>query len=470
MLNSTHHWIYIPEQGDREPWTGQIVIPDHPSARATFEILRHSEGPFEDSIRVFENTEALVALLDYQRKATIIGPFVNRIDRGSIGVEYPVTRTRLEGSFQSLLVGLDITDLDEKLLKGVTIESTSFRLWYAPNFGPTIKHDNSDYEVKFSKTAPEIFHVKGLGEVTCSCNNKYDDSAGSKTFSPQVLMNLVFEEEKSVREVISLIWALDSLFGFLIGYRLRPPNVTVWTRETYTLSNDGKEYSYSAKLMMFNTKWNDEKVPDWFDIQCWRNDRSPNTQELISTFLSDRDSFMKRIHAINEASFFSKTLDRSFAAIAPALEEYLKGKFTEPDEKAYENLSASFFQYIEDCQDETIKEFSRKHIQEVSDGKKPGFKQLIERALAELAELNLNFSNAIARDIAKQRGTLFHTVPDFDQTRATNLLESTRAAILILTLLTYSDLGIDLRSLELSVHRFGKFRQFFPVKVSSGEN
>lgn len=462
MPYPNHQWVYLPEEEGEEPWIGQLSTPDRPGGRATFEILRHSEGLFDESVGALEKSEVLIALLDHQQLATIIGPFVSRIDPGSVGVGYAATRTRLEGSFQNLLIGLAVSDLDEKILKGVTIASDSFRLWYAPDFGVKVERKGEEQTVKWSKVASEVFEVEGVGAFTCSCSNKLENNAGSQTFTPQVLMNIAFQELKSVRDVTDLVWGIESLFGFLIGFRLRPPSITVWTAETYKLDEGGREYSWSGNLKLCSANWNDEKHPDKFEIQSWRNADAPNTDEIISSFLKNRESFMKRIHAINEANLFSKTLDRSFAAIAPALEEYLKGRFTAADELQYQNVRQKFFDYIDACPDEAIKEFSRQHIEEAPKGKKPGFKQLIERAIKELEPTNLSFSTALPREINSQRGTLFHTVPTFKASSVQTLLESTRGATFILLLLTFADLGFDLRKLHLSTHRFGKYRQFLP--------
>lgn len=454
MINDNQKWIFVPGQNDDDAWTGLIQTPTNPQERASFEVVQMGGGLFINSETIFEQNEVVEVVVDFQKPSTMIWPNVRQINSGS-GTSH--SRTLLNGSFQHLLEGIFISDLNEKVFEGVHIQSESFRLWYAPTFRPKIKRGETD-TLLLEKPGEKVFNIKGLGTLKCLLLHSEKRNQNSQTISPKASLEIHFSEARSLREVIQVVWNIESLFGFLIGFRLKVPTSTVWTKEKYKLNS--KELPRTGELRMFNRNWTTDKSPNQSNIQHFNSDNSPGLESIVENFFQNRESFMSRINAINYSNLFSKSLEQSFKHIIPTFEEYLKSRFYDGEETNFKNVQKKFFDYIAEAGDDAITEFSLKHIKVVSEGKRPGLKQLINRAVTSLNDMNVNFPTDISKKINLHRGIIFHTTPKFDQKKVQELYECTRAASFMLTLLTYEDLGINPRNLELSRFRFGIYSDF----------
>lgn len=436
-------WVYIPDSKEKEAWAGKISRVGALKNEWKFEIIRHAEGS-ENLLNTspFENYRPIIGLLDYQTRCTLLRPIITKIDPGRVGAFFDITRTRVEGVFAALLKGLAVDDPSELLFLGLSFTSDAFTAWYSP---PTYRHqfdrDTGTSGLDVQPSRRDTFLISGLGKIECATGSRFsDDGAYSTSVKSASQLKLTFNEAKSLDETHDICLGLERLFGFLIGYRGPLPEFSVWINKEYELHNH--KYFYSGTLEIGGTDCVEEDPPH--PMRCIHRAGLGEIDlvVVISRFLDARTDLITRIYAVEFCRFFTSNLNESFSIIMPILEQYIKKRYTGPDENSFLHTKERFFSYIDQCHDEEIKEFSRKHIA-VKGEKAPSLSTLLERAITHLNSKGFVIPITIAKRIQQRRGRVFHSASDMTEADIRNFSIEIKTAVALVLFHTFEDLGID---------------------------
>jgi hypothetical protein len=439
-------WIYIDDdENENHPWNGTITPPSEPKASWEFEVIRQVEPKDLYGTTPFEKSETVLGLLDHQRPCTLIRPLINEIDAGSLGVRYPAFRTRLKGRFASLLSGLAIKDIDAKAFTGASFVSDAFALWYSPAaYKADFDVKKFKYKVSINGTKRKTFEVNRLGVITCVIRAEVSTAGRASDLSSTTIFKVDFPKPVSLQEVGTTCYALENLFGFLIGFRGKLPIFHVWLNETYQVGEH--ELPLDGELQMGGVDWQSGPLPHPLECVHLNGMRGTTFRKLLERFIEKRDDFMSRIVAVDFSRHFAKSLQESFNALMPVLEKYVRRKYRTKDEANFMAAEKNFFDWVDSAADGDIPEFCRKHVQ-VKESKSPSLKTLLSRAIVAVNERGFNFPANMAERLQKRRGEMFHSVPEFDEREAAKFASEIHAATGLLMLHTYIDLGIDIRIL-----------------------
>jgi hypothetical protein len=456
-------WFYVPVEAEKQPWVGTISKEDASGSRWTFEAIRHvtpesmmETVPFDDKL--------VHALLDYQQRCTILRPLVTLTDPGKLGVRLEYLRTRVKGQFDALLYDLEVTSEEEPCIAGFSFDSSSFAAWFATRGFEAERDDrHRTRAVQFLEPEREEFEVAGWGEVTCTAAALLSSSQRSAEIRSSAVFKMEFAVRKSLKEVIALCHGFEHLFGYLIGYRLKPPSFRIWTGAQidagdFKIPEDGT-------LELGGLNWVHEKQPHPFECASLRGRFAVATQDVVTNYLNDPDDLSTRMHAVDFCRHLSNNLSDRFSVLMPVLEDYLKKRYIGPDESNYLSKQTKFFSWIDSSDDTDVQEFSKKHVV-VEGSKAPGLKTLLARAIDDLNSEGFSFPPSLAGAIQKRRGRAFHAPLTLNEGDARKFFHETRAATGILMLLTYRDLGVPLASLKEGGLAYRDLRGF----VSAGES
>lgn len=453
-------WIYLPDEDGKEAWGGTIVKNKGSKSRWTFELIRHVDNPTNlyDSTP-FDDQRPVVGLLDYQTRCTVIWPIVTHIDPGSIGNFVNFYRTRIEGECDSLLRGLAITDAEEKIFLGVKFTSQAFSTWFS---APLHKHDfdtkSHSPGMKIAPDKRERITIPNVGIVECVTGARFVDlNVHSTSVTSSSLFSLTFDVPQSLEQIRELSFGLESLFGFLIGYRGELPTFSVWIDKKYTIA--GQSHSYSGNLEISGTPFVEGGAPH--PMRCIHLGRSnPKTlKNILEKFFENKDDILTRIHVVEFCRFFSTNLNDRFSVIMPVLEQYIRSKYIAPDETDYMQHKGKFFSYIDSSSDEEITEFSKKHIK-LQKEKSPSLSTLLERAIVHLNDKGLQIPVKFAKDIQQRRGQVFHSARSMTANDVHCFNSEITVAVALLLFHTFEDLGINLEEITSNYSSLTEMRDF----------
>lgn len=444
-LKNTTMWIYIPDKrGDREAWVGTISSQAGPKTKWSFELIRHVEPKDLYRTTPFEVGNTVIGLLDHQRACTLLEPLVYRIDPGTLGVRYQNLRTRIKGQFSALLTDLRVEDSDQEIFRGIEFASDGFTAWYAP---PSIRtgFDTRTLTpiVEVKETERQELAVPGFGNVVCMSGASVSSGSRSRVISSTSRLRVKFFEPMSLNKVMNVCLGLEYLFGFLVGFRGRPPVFRVWTDQTYKVGE--RDLPMDGTLEFGGLQWIEGDPPHPIECIHLNGIGGTSLQSIMEKFVLNQGDFITRIRVVEFSRFFSNNLTDRFAVVMPVLENYLRAKYSQNEERAYVDSEQKFFDWVYSSDNDEIIEFSRKHI-EVRDRKAPSLKTLIARAIDTVNNTGFCFPIDMAERIQKRRGQMFHSGSLADKdTRA--FFDEVRAMTGLLMLHTYMDLGIELKSL-----------------------
>jgi hypothetical protein len=373
-------------------------------------------------------------------------------------VRIQTPRIRITGEFQALLSDLPIADANENAFAGTSFQSDAFSAWYAPPMYSTdFDFKTRTHAVEISKTKNDEFDLLTIGRVKCTSGVEISSEVRSGVIRSATVFQLDFLSPVSLNEVMATCFSLERLFGFLIGFRGKPPIFNTWLNKTYKVGEH--ELKYDGKLDIGGINWKEGQPPHPMECIHLNSLGGASLQAILEKFVVNRDDIVTRIHTVEFSRFFSKNINERFSIVMPILESYLKKKYTTPDETTYMEHEKEFFDWIESSKSEAIIEFSRKHI-EVKERKTPSLKTLLTRAIDEVNRYGFQFPQQMAGRIQDRRGRLFHSAPQMEEREALELFDEVRAATGLLMLHTYLDLGIDISVLSKRYSALGDLRGF----------
>lgn len=437
-------WIKIidPADSNSDNWLGTLEKQTDFNGQWQFEFIRSNDdySGLYGSMNNFSSKDTLVGFLDFQKPCTLIYPMVNNLDPGSIGVNYVAHRTVLKGKCRAIIENVQITNLDELKIEGVTISSDSCITWLnKPKTPPKKDNDTRTYqEIEFS--------ISELGNVIC----RYGVNSSNYTWEVKQTsvgnISINFNNKISTRDAFIWCRELELLFQFLIGHSTKWSKFGLRLDDTYELDN---EIYHVHSLLEFGNlphKENDKLHPK----ECRYLDKKSctETEKVLNKYHENRETLSKLIDIIWVCENISKTLQDKLPLIIPAYESYLKRFFTNTDEEEYIKFEQNFFQYIDKSNDENVIEFSKKHIQ-VINRKSASFRAMIERSIDQINSFGFSIDKKFAKQISSRRNKMFHGSLDIkDNSDAKNLYEEYIITLSLLTLHVYIDLGLNVEKFK----------------------
>lgn len=452
-------WIYVPEAGDQEPWTGRVWSDSDGIRRWCFEAIRRANGVSMYGQGVFERAGPVTVMLDHQRPATLIRPLVTRVDPGSIGLKYAGLRTRLEGSFQALLAGKSVTDEHEPLFSGMGFESVSFSAWY----GGRLISEQRDPEyrtksIELGEPLTERVTISNIGELKATRQAHVASDHISSQIRALSTLRINFDRLRSLSEVMDLGLGLELVFGFLVGFRPEPPTFHLWWPPR--AENSTSEIC-DAELSLGGVYFRTAKPPHPLNCVnvCGRN--GVKLDKVLASYAANSTDIVTKIHAVQLGRWFGGTLKEKFGAVIPVLEKCVKAKYQSASERSYIQAEIDFFAYIDASGDPELINFSKKHV-EVKKRKSPSLPTLLARAFDDLNSAGFRFDAELAPRIARRRAAMFHSAPLMSDDDVQAFYLETRAATTALMLLTLRDLGVDISHLPEAYNAMSDFTPFMP--------
>jgi hypothetical protein len=77
--------------------------------------------------------ETITGYIDYQRPATLIRPFIQSANPGTLGPDTPRLRARYRVIANGLLRNFHLTDLTSRCFSALTVDLPAFHAWVAPD-------------------------------------------------------------------------------------------------------------------------------------------------------------------------------------------------------------------------------------------------------------------------------------------------------------------------------------------------
>lgn len=454
-------WIYVPEKVDEADrgsteWTGRIWPEGDQMLRWQFEVIRLARDVGVYDQGVFQDAAPVSALIDHQRPATLVRPIVFKVDPGKIGRAHPFLRTKLSGSFQALLSGMAVADENSPQFVGIGIDSQTFAAWYGGlSFKEEVDKDYRPTSIELVEPDEQKVKVPGLGEAVAVSSPSIQRGHASSEVRTKTVLRITFDAAKSLSETLELCVGIELIFGFLAGFRPKPPVFHLW----WESEEAGIATPRDAELEIGGIQYKSAPMPHPYSRLHMNGRDSAGFSKILHAFVQNRDNFPSRIAAIQTGRWFGGTVNDRFAAVMPVLEEYLKENFQNDEENSYIALEQAFFAHVDASNDPDIREFSRKHI-EVRKRKSPSLPTLIGRAIDRLNSAGFNFDTDLAKRITKRRATMFHSSPTMADEDVREFYEETKATTAILLLLTLADFGVNLAPLSTHYHGLVDFSQF----------
>jgi hypothetical protein len=368
-------------------------------------------------------------------------------------------QTQIGGTFRALLTDLSVDDVNEQIFAGMSFSSEAFSVWYAPlAFQSCFDHSTQTPAITINPTETKEIELSTPGRITCTTGAVVFSKGHTGTIKSSSTLRIDFHAPVPLDDVVRSCLAFDRLFGFLIGSRGKPPTFTTWLSKIY--KTGGRETTKEGTLEIAGEDWCPGQVPQVSDCVHTQGLGGGTLKTILENFMSSRDDFLDRIHAIEFSRHYSKNLNDRFSVLMPILEAYLKRRYTAEDEENYIKFEKAFFDWVESSNDENIVEFSRKHI-EVKARKAPSLSTLLSRAISFVNSKGFAFPNNVAARIQSRRGRLFHSSPRMSEDEARKFYIEVQAATGLLMLHTYDDLGIDIASFAESYFPLYDLRPFF---------
>jgi hypothetical protein len=474
---SDSNWIYVPTEDDDRPWTGRIWNDGEQSSRWRFEMIRFGvEGDLR-TLPPFKDAAPVIGLFDHQRRCTLVRPLITRVDPGKAGMDYHFARTRIEGSCEALLTGLAINDELEETFAGLGFESEAFSAWYSGRSFSSQRDQESRLErIETKGTERETVAIENLGEVEGIRLASVQQDHRSSVVRSRHILKIRFAADRSLRDVINLAVGLEFLFGFLAGFRPRPPVFHIWQRADPDIiegarHEEGGARAPEGQLEIGGVRWSSSEAPHPMQLIHRSGSGGTGLQQVLDAFIRAPVDLVTRMHAVESSRLFATTLNDKFARVMPVFEEYLRANFKAPDEVSYAAQEQAFFEWVDASSQEEIREFPKKHVQ-VVDRKAPSLPILIERGLDVLRNEGFRFPASLAKGIAARRGAMFHAAPIMQEEDIPSFYLEVRAVTAALLLHTLRDLGVPIAGLTEEYHALSDYTEFLkpgPWEKREGE-
>lgn len=464
----TERWIYVPENDKDDAWAGRIWTDAKSMGQWRFEAIRIAdESAFPYATGAFAQAAPVIGLVDFEKKATLIRPLVERVEPGN----HHFARVKLTGTFQAFLEGTCVDDENEPLFASISFESRSFSAWYGGNHvHPTRDDQFRTRSIDLAEPSVNSFVVDGLGTVEVASYGQFSRGDDEHSLRTRTDFRLRFEELRSLSYVMDVCVGLESLFGFLVGYR---PPMPVFQLLKPRPKEDPQSPEPISELRIGGAYALEGKAPHPLERLHRRGRDGASLEVLLKAYMSARVSFDSRIHAIQYSKWFGATLNDQFAAVMPVFEELVKARFKNDSELSYEHLEQAFWAYVDEAPSPDLVEFAKKHL-DVKERKSPGLPTLIGRAIKSVNAEGFSFEEALAKRINTRRAEMFHSTPFKSGKGFADFYEEKVAITDLLMLLTLRDLGVSLadvaKGLPTDYHQFSRQQNAEREKANQASN
>ena len=452
MPDGQEQWFAAGDQR-QGTWTGRVAI-DPPSGEASrFEMVRQVT-PKQLYANPFADAATITGLLDFQTPFTLLKPFVDTVQPGQLSTGNTALTTKLGGSAQEILVGAAVADPSEPMFKSFSFESDAFRSWLAPALSGNPAPGSADITINTDD------RIEGFGRLICRGGTKAGSNLWSRHMRTAAMFAIVFDAPQSLDDIVARSYACDRLIGFLVGARLKPPEISLERSEQH-------REQPNARLRLTGLRWTDAEPP--FNSECPHSRLIGDVAlpQLVRTFLTNEAPLLAAIDAVEIARFFASDIVEKFRVVMPVLEETLMRLFKSPAEADHLDRQTAYWAWFEAHAPAEFAEFSRKHLK-VTNGKSPDLTTLLSRAIAAINTCGFNIPSVMARRIKARRASLFHSAAHvLTSEDALAFALETRAATLLLLLLTFQQLGLDVARLAPRPEALPGFHMFMVPQRAS---
>lgn len=207
---------------------------DHLSGRLTFDL---DEGIYLDTIRFSGSREnqdgfrvsgqTLTGWLDYQRPATLIQPWVQRIGGFTCSMDTPAMRVSQRFVASALLKNVFLEDISAPIFTGLAVEHPAFHAWVNPSLvNPDwLRPEDAglpSLSVDIRPPQQRIFTLADGTQAKVTSATRVP-SGEATTLEEYTLLELHFPEPVDFDAINRVAGRVSGLFEFLIGARVQAP-------------------------------------------------------------------------------------------------------------------------------------------------------------------------------------------------------------------------------------------------------
>lgn len=168
--------------------------------------------------------DTITGYLDYQRPATLLGPFIQSASAGSIGADTPCMRARYRVVANGLLKNLHLESRSERCFTGFRVQLPSFHAWVAPQL---VRSDYAPQGNSFTLTVEvrepsrRTLALEGGVHAEILIYPSANEDNGDVPIIQHTVLSLALTEAVDYDTIARIAAAVDITFGFLVGTRLK---------------------------------------------------------------------------------------------------------------------------------------------------------------------------------------------------------------------------------------------------------
>jgi len=316
--------VRVGHQGD-EFWPSRIVY--DPRDGISLSAINFARPDLWYSNPTFEG-ETITGYLDYQRPATVIKPFIQSANPGSIGADTQLGRARYRVVASGLLKNLHLETLSDRCFTGLRVELPSFHAWVAPqrvrrDYGHRGTPPSMNVEID-EPSRREFSLAGGIGAEILVYASAIDDH-GNLPVTQHTLLSLKFPEVVAYESVMAVASALDIMFGFLVGMRLETAVHYLPTVRTRRWNNADNNVTAESWIV---PAWKRARNPPLRHERMFTEANSPvGPPQLLEACLSSQNDLAYLMDIVLAAEMQDLRADDCFVELLGCLEDFDKRRF-----------------------------------------------------------------------------------------------------------------------------------------------
>ncbi|WP_172653353.1 HEPN domain-containing protein [Methyloceanibacter caenitepidi] len=304
---------------DDETWPGRLSY--DPNDGIYLNAINFAEWELGGEGNPYFEGETITGYLDYQTPTTLVRPFIQNFNPGSIGRDFALTRARYRVVANGILKKLHLETLGDRCFEGFNCELPSFHAWIAPQLV------QSSYSAVGSLPLPNIV-IGEPSKIELSLSSataevvKYTSAGEDAPIRQHTVLSLVLSEPADYEAVMRLVSAIEIMFSFLIGARLE---TSVLNLPTTRYNEDA--YKITAECWIVPA-WKRAAAAPHPQHRLFTEGVSPvDTQALLDRCLSNPVELISIMNVVLCVESNDGRIDDSFGELLGALEAFDKKQF-----------------------------------------------------------------------------------------------------------------------------------------------
>lgn len=221
--------------------------------------------------------QTLTGWLDFNRRATLIRPWVQSAGGFSIGLNTPVMRERQRFIASALIKNVFLDDIRSTIFTGLEVEHPAFHAWVNPRLvnSKWTQNEHVDFPVLSVDVQPPQKRVFELADGTQAEVISITNVPNNKNIAleERTVLRLNFSQPVAFDKIPRMAWRITALFEFLIGARVQAP--------VYRMPTTNKQM------------WNDEErevVAEYWHQPVPRKKRYSTLPDVLRPFTTEETS------------------------------------------------------------------------------------------------------------------------------------------------------------------------------------